>query len=161
MTVSPLIAASATERAERATPSTAPRGADVAVQAQAFEQAMPTASGDAAGPAFYHQSSRSAELRPLQKFEGFVLRNFIESMLPSQNTSFFGTGTAGNIWRSMLAERIGDEMAKAGGVGIAEMLEDKGAQTPLLRTSRTRRPDERRIDPPSAKHERLGRMQEG
>lgn len=137
MTVSPLAAPFASERAERAASPGASRSIDGAAQAEAFEKAMP--SGPAASPSlggglddvgFRHQTSRSAELRPLQKFEGFVLRSFIESMLPSQNTSFFGTGTAGNIWRSMLAERIGDEMAKAGGVGIAEMLEKEGRGVP-------------------------------
>lgn len=73
-----------------------------------------------------YRGSRSGELSTVQKFEGFVLRSFVESMLPSDNSSFFGTGTAGKIWKSMLAERIGDEMAGAGGIGIADMIAKHG-----------------------------------
>lgn len=56
---------------------------------------------------------------PLEQFEGFVLRSFVESMLPSEASSYFGSGTAGAIWRSMMAEEIGNELAKGGGIGIA------------------------------------------
>ncbi|HEX2019673.1 MAG TPA: rod-binding protein, partial [Aurantimonas sp.] len=56
---------------------------------------------------------------PLEQFEGFVLRSFIESMLPSEASSYFGSGTAGEVWRSMMAEEIGNELAKGGGIGIA------------------------------------------
>jgi peptidoglycan hydrolase FlgJ len=72
--------------------------------------------------AFRHQTSRSGELKPEQAFESFVLRSFIEEMLPKENTAVFGSGTAGNIWRSMLAERIADEMAAGGGIGIAKTI---------------------------------------
>ncbi|WP_185983573.1 rod-binding protein [Aureimonas mangrovi] len=65
---------------------------------------------------------------PLQEFEGFVLRSFVEEMLPKENTEFFGAGMAGDVWRSMMAEKIGEEIAAAGGIGIADML----AQSPTL-----------------------------
>ena len=64
---------------------------------------------------------------PLEQFEGFVLRTFIESMLPTENSAFFGEGTAGSIWRSMMAEEIGNEIAKGGGIGIADTIAKKGA----------------------------------
>ncbi len=129
MFVSSPAAMSASERTDRSAPVAKGRPADAA-EVEAFDRAMTATSAEGSGAPmdtrFHHQSSRSAELRPLQKFESFVLRSFVESMLPSENTSFFGTGTAGNIWRSMLAEHIGDEMASAGGVGIAKMLEENG-----------------------------------
>ncbi len=89
-------------------------------------QAVAEAARDEA-TRFHHQTSRSGELEPLQRFESFVLRSFVESMLPDKNTSFFGTGTAGQIWKSMLAEKIGDEMAASGGIGIADMLAKREA----------------------------------
>lgn len=61
-------------------------------------------------------------LTPHQQFEAFVLRNFVETMLPDDATVAFGAGTAGEIWKSMLADKIGEEMARAGGIGIAEQL---------------------------------------
>ena len=57
-----------------------------------------------------------------RKFEAFVLQTFVELMLPKDATNVFGKGTAGTIWRSMLAEQISNEMAKGNGVGIAKQL---------------------------------------
>ena len=71
--------------------------------------------------------SRSGELEPLQKFESFVLRTFVEAMLPKKASAVFGEGTAGDIWRSMMAEKIGEEIAAAGGIGIAALLEKDNA----------------------------------
>ncbi|MCQ0988170.1 rod-binding protein [Jiella marina] len=65
------------------------------------------------------------KVSPLEQFEGFVLRNFVETMLPSTEGEFFGQGTAGEIWRSMLAEEIGKEIAQGGGIGIADMIGEK------------------------------------
>lgn len=96
------------------------------VAAAARTGAVAPDTAQASDPRFFHQTSRSGELEPLQKFESFVLRSFIENMMPSEDTAFFGTGTAGKIWKSMLAERIGDEMAASGGIGIADMLAKHG-----------------------------------
>jgi hypothetical protein len=57
-----------------------------------------------------------------RKFEAFVLQMFVESMLPKDANNVFGKGTAGEIWRSMLAEQISNEMARGGGIGIAGQL---------------------------------------
>lgn len=57
-----------------------------------------------------------------RKFEAFILQMFVESMLPKDATDVFGKGAAGTVWRSMLAEQIGNEMAKGNGVGIARQL---------------------------------------
>lgn len=75
-------------------------------------------------PLVKHEARKAA---PLEQFEGFVLRTFIESMLPTENSAFFGEGTAGSIWRSMMAEEIGNEIAKGGGIGIADTIAKKGA----------------------------------
>jgi peptidoglycan hydrolase FlgJ len=64
-----------------------------------------------------------------RKFEAFVLQMFVESMLPKDATNVFGKGTAGTIWRSMMAEQIGNEMAKGNGVGIAKQLAKSRAAT--------------------------------
>ncbi|AWM85901.1 rod-binding protein [Microvirga sp. 17 mud 1-3] len=57
-----------------------------------------------------------------QQFEAFVLQSFIESMLPKDSEATFGKGTAGSVWRSMMAEQIGAQIARAGGIGIASKL---------------------------------------
>lgn len=133
--------AAAVQKTPAASP-TATATADPAI-GQLFETDLARASkGAAAAPetavaksdvpeksiSFVSRGSRSGVMSPTQQFESFVLRTFIDGMLPQDNSTYFGTGTAGKIWKSMLAERIGDEMAKDGGIGIAEMLEKRGSK---------------------------------
>ena len=61
---------------------------------------------------------------PYRKFEGQVLAQFIETMLPDKSESVYGKGNTGNLWKSMLAEQVGQQIAKSGGIGIARMLEN-------------------------------------
>jgi hypothetical protein len=66
-----------------------------------------------------------------RKFEAFVLQMFVEAMLPKDSEQVFGKGSAGNIWRSMMAEQIGNEVAKGKGIGIAQQLaKSRAAATP-------------------------------
>ena len=57
-----------------------------------------------------------------QDFEAYILQTFVESMLPKDAENTYGKGNAGSIWKSMLAEQIGGQLSKAGGIGIAERL---------------------------------------
>ena len=55
-----------------------------------------------------------------RKFEAMVLQNFVKSMLPTESEEVYGKGTSGDMWKSMMAEQIGNVMAQGDGVGIAE-----------------------------------------
>ncbi|QPF93131.1 rod-binding protein [Bradyrhizobium commune] len=57
-----------------------------------------------------------------RKFEAFILQTFVETMLPKESEDVFGKGTAGGIWKSMLAEQLGNQLAKGKGIGIAKQL---------------------------------------
>ena len=57
-----------------------------------------------------------------RKFEAGVLQNFVSSMLPSDSEQVYGKGSAGEFWKSMMAEQIADGMSKNGGIGIAEQM---------------------------------------
>ena len=61
---------------------------------------------------------------PFERFEAFVLQNFIEAMLPAQSETIFGRGNTGEIWKSLLAEKLAEQLARAGGIGIAERIMD-------------------------------------
>jgi hypothetical protein len=74
----------------------------------------------AATPARVIKSASSGDV--YRKFEAFVLQVFVETMLPDKAQDVFGKGTAGNIWRSMLAEQLGNQLAKGKGIGIARQL---------------------------------------
>lgn len=64
---------------------------------------------------------------PYVQFEAFVLQSFIQAILPQNATEVFGEGTAGEVWKSMLAEKMAMQMAEAGGVGIAKMIAPKAS----------------------------------
>jgi peptidoglycan hydrolase FlgJ len=57
-----------------------------------------------------------------RKFEAFILQTFVETMLPKESEDVFGKGTAGSVWKSMLAEQLGTQLAKGKGIGIARQL---------------------------------------
>ena len=57
-----------------------------------------------------------------RKFEAFILQTFVETMLPKESEELFGKGTAGSVWKSMLAEQLGNQLAKGKGIGIAKQL---------------------------------------
>lgn len=63
---------------------------------------------------------------PGVQFEAFFLQTFIQSVLPQDATEVFGEGTAGEMWKSLLSEKIAMQFAEAGGVGIAKMIAPKG-----------------------------------
>lgn len=71
---------------------------------------------------------RAESAQPYQQFEAFVLQTFIQSMLPRDGQALFGAGTAGEIWKSMLAEGLGTQLARTGGIGLARMLAEHGPQ---------------------------------
>jgi Rod binding domain-containing protein len=57
-----------------------------------------------------------------RKFEAFILQSFVETMLPKDSEELFGKGTAGTVWKSMLAEQLGNQLAQGKGIGIARQL---------------------------------------
>jgi Rod binding domain-containing protein len=56
------------------------------------------------------------------QFEALLVQNMIESMLPKDAEAVFGSGTAGEVWKSMLAEKIAAEIARTGTLGIAKQI---------------------------------------
>lgn len=94
--------------------------------AQAFAQEL--RSGVAAQPAT--ASSASAVPAPnvkakaadpaMERFEAMMLQQMIQQMMPKEAGAVYGEGFAGDMWRSMQAEKIGEAFAERGGIGIAE-----------------------------------------
>lgn len=56
-------------------------------------------------------------------FEAMFLRQTLESILPDSDNTVFGGGTAGGMWRSMLADRVSGVLAERGVLGMSEMLD--------------------------------------
>ncbi|HDZ75568.1 MAG TPA: hypothetical protein ENH55_22950 [Aurantimonas coralicida] len=129
MTVSPILSAAKTEPTQIAPRVTDSRMVKDAVStdfATILDAAAPDVTSESPpAPIIPLVAHEARAVPPLEQFEGFVLRSFVESMLPSEASSYFGSGTAGAIWRSMMAEEIGNELAKGGGIGIAASIANK------------------------------------
>lgn len=57
-----------------------------------------------------------------RKFEAMVLQSFIKDMLPKESEDVYGKGATGDIWKGMMAEQLGNTMAKGDGIGVAKQL---------------------------------------
>lgn len=57
-----------------------------------------------------------------KRFEAVVLQTFVQTMLPKDADGVYGKGLAGDMWKSMMSEKIADVMTERGGIGIASRL---------------------------------------
>lgn len=55
-------------------------------------------------------------------FEAMLLSSFVGEMLPKESSAFFGQGTSGDVWRSMLGDQISKQIAKSGALGLSRRL---------------------------------------
>jgi peptidoglycan hydrolase FlgJ len=55
-------------------------------------------------------------------FEASMLKTFVDAILPKDESAVYGQGTAGDIWKSMLADQIARQIAKSGAFGISKRL---------------------------------------
>lgn len=83
-----------------------------------------------------------------EQFETFVLQSFIEEMLPKSSDGVYGSGIAGDYWRSMLAEQIAGQVTERGGVGVANMI--RGGDRPGLKHSLSSIPQPQLVMPQAA-----------
>jgi hypothetical protein len=115
--------------------SQAGKAASASAADNASTKIAPAETGTASGlaPTRVIKAPGSGEV--YRKFEAFVLQVFVENMLPQQANDIFGKGTAGNVWRSMLAEQLGTQLAQGKGIGIAKQL--AGAHPPPRDNSAT------------------------
>jgi Rod binding domain-containing protein len=56
------------------------------------------------------------------QFEAMMLNSFVSELLPKDTGEVFGQGTAGDMWRSMLAEQVSTQIATSGRLGLARRL---------------------------------------
>jgi peptidoglycan hydrolase FlgJ len=101
--------------------------------ARALDAAEPPSLVGPAGPSAAGMRDRLARIgissaadqkaaRVEVEFEASMLKTFVEAILPKDQTSFYGQGTAGDIWKSMLADQIARQIAKSGAFGISKRL---------------------------------------
>jgi peptidoglycan hydrolase FlgJ len=82
--------------------------------------AAPLTEFAAKGPQLDRSAAMSGPaMKPYRDFEAFVLQSFIQSMLPTNAEAVFGKGTAGEMWKGLLADELGKQLSRSGGIGIA------------------------------------------
>ena len=66
------------------------------------------------------------------QLEAYVLQSFIQAMLPANAEHVFGKGAAGDIWKSMMAEKLADQLARSGQIGLAQQLATGRTRAPMV-----------------------------
>ena len=94
----------------------APAGGD------GFQAALGAVAGATAPPALRPGAPLSTAKKAQHMLESAFLTQFLQEMLPKDTPSAFGQGYAGDMWRSMMAERIADQVAASGRLGIGDKL---------------------------------------
>jgi peptidoglycan hydrolase FlgJ len=84
--------------------------------------AKTTDSSFTAEPAVGAPRAAAGADNAFQKFEAMVLGTFFQSMLPSDSSAVYGEGLAGDMWKSILAQHLGEAVSERGGIGIANRL---------------------------------------
>jgi peptidoglycan hydrolase FlgJ len=88
------------------------------------QSAPPLAAGSYAYRAPAHTISPA--MTPARKaeigLESVLLKTMIDELLPKDAADIYGSGVAGDVWRSMLSEKIANEVAKSGSLHIADRL---------------------------------------
>jgi Rod binding domain-containing protein len=64
-----------------------------------------------------------AHRKAAEEFEAVLAGQLVRQMFESMPRSDMGGGAAEEIFRSMLAERVGDSIARHGGIGVARSVE--------------------------------------
>jgi peptidoglycan hydrolase FlgJ len=83
----------------------------------------PVAAGDSyRTPPLYAPRENSPERKAVVGLESVLLRGFVDQMLPKDAVDVFGSGVAGDVWKSMLSEQIAGQIAKSGALKIGEKL---------------------------------------
>lgn len=93
----------------------------------AWSAEVRVADANASWPSTFASPSRTTDRSDTPpdayvQFEALLLQNMVEAMMPKDSEAMFGSGTAGMIWKSMLAEKVAAEIARTGTLGIAKQI---------------------------------------
>jgi hypothetical protein len=100
---------------------------DRRLKAQAGPPMLARAQTGAGGPAQYAPEAKPPAVVAAEKFEAYILQTWLEALLPKAEGMLYGSDGAGGVWRSMMAEQLGGQIAKSGGVGLRKLFENSQA----------------------------------
>lgn len=108
------------QRAEAMLEAASARKSEQAAATPAFQRQLLAATDTSAiSVSSEVPAAPDKSLEVYQRFEAMILQSFIGDMLPTDSEQLYGKGTAGEIWKGMMAEQLGAVLAKGGGIGIA------------------------------------------
>jgi flagellar protein FlgJ len=67
----------------------------------------------------------SPEKKAANELETLLLQQMLESILPKEDGAVFGKGTAGSVWRSMMAEQVARQLSSSGEIHLSKILTPK------------------------------------
>lgn len=67
----------------------------------------------------------SPEKKAASELETLLLQQMLESILPKEDGAVFGKGTAGSVWRSMMAEHVARQLSSSGEIHLSNILTRK------------------------------------
>jgi Rod binding domain-containing protein len=102
-----------------ALPDIAAARAELARRPDASAAAFSVDGKGAEAPA---EAAKPVTPETFRRFEAMVLQTFIQNMLPKDGAAVYGKGMAGEMWKSMLAEKVAGVVAERGGIGIADRM---------------------------------------
>ncbi len=65
-----------------------------------------------------------------EKFEAFILQGLFETLLPKQTRDGVREDFASGVWRALMAEQLGAQVASAGGIGLQRLFSSVGTRPP-------------------------------
>lgn len=94
---------------------------------------------NSSGSSFSTHSSSTVgpEPSPFRKFEAYILQTWLEILLPRDGGIVYGHDQASGIWRSLMAEQLGNQLAKTNALGLDRLMNyGTGHSNPALITER-------------------------
>ncbi len=65
--------------------------------------------------------NQDSHVLAFKKFEAFILQTWLEILLPNAGSGAYGNDQAGSLWRSFMAEQLGDQLSKNDSLGLSRL----------------------------------------
>lgn len=88
-----------------------------------FTNIHPTLSSSRPSDRLNIDAGRPDSVSAVKKFEAFLLQTWLEVLLPKIDGGAYGNDHAGGVWRTLMAEQLGDQLAKSDCLGISRLID--------------------------------------
>ncbi len=109
---------------------------------KASEQAASSAAPSVATVPGAEKAKAKKALKARKAFETFALQSFIGSMMPKEDNKMFGTGSAGKLWQSMMAEKLAEQITASGRLKLVPDEPKTAAAAPVNPAGGKAKPDQ-------------------